>query len=97
MTPLIVLRSSSPVPVCLLRWVPYPIQKHTRYLPSEEAEAIRRDLRSLRPAAAANCTGSSCGKGPAHFGEWLTGSFGRVLTESFMRPYNEKVRGSGWW
>jgi protoporphyrinogen oxidase len=77
------------------RWVPYPFQNNVRYLPREDAA---RCLEGLIRAALERSD-----RRPAHFGEFITATFGEGIAELFMRPYNRKVwaydpvkLGAGW-
>jgi protoporphyrinogen oxidase len=66
------------------RWVPYPFQNNIGRLPERE---LLRCLEGLVDLAA---RGASAPK-PRTFEEWLLGSFGAGLCETFMLPYNFKV------
>jgi protoporphyrinogen oxidase len=64
------------------RFIPYPFQNNTHFLPDAEKRAcllglIRRRQEAPRP--------------PRHFEDWIRASFGDGIAESFMLPYNAKV------
>jgi protoporphyrinogen oxidase len=64
------------------RFVPYPLQYNLHRLP----EPARREcLLGLARAAAEPRTA------PAHFLDWILGSFGEGIARHFMVPYNQKV------
>ena len=63
------------------RFVPYPFQLNLRHLPEDD---IQLAVRGLIHAARTSST-------PRNFGEWIDATFGRGLSELFMRPYNTKV------
>jgi protoporphyrinogen oxidase len=64
------------------RWIPYPFQNNIWRLPNNELMACLNGLLDLhrvpRPA-------------PVTFHDWLLGSFGTGLCDTFMFPYNRKV------
>jgi protoporphyrinogen oxidase len=63
-------------------FVPYPLQYNLHRLPHE----LRRDcLLGLARAAAGPRTP------PAHFLDWILGSFGEGIARHFLAPYNQKV------
>lgn len=64
-------------------WVPYPFQRNLHRLPPAQREACLEGLR--------RCATAPADHPPAHFGEFLTRSFGDGLCAVFMRPYNRKV------
>ena len=68
------------------RFVPYPFQNNLHRL--DEADC-RRAIDGLERASAAR---ESRGV-PAHFGEWIAGTFGEGIADLFLRPYNLKVWG----
>jgi protoporphyrinogen oxidase len=64
------------------RWIPYPFQNNIRRLPPAELAACLRGLEQLQGRQASK---------PATFREWLLGSFGAGICDSFLFPYNKKV------
>lgn len=64
------------------RFVPYPFQNNTHFLPDEDRRACILGLIRRR-------NGSS-GK-PQNFEAWIRASFGDGIAETFMLPYNAKV------
>jgi protoporphyrinogen oxidase len=64
------------------RWVPYPFQNNIWRLPNEELIACLNGLVELQGAARER---------PRSFRDWLLGSFGSGLCDTFMLPYNKKV------
>lgn len=64
------------------RWIPYPFQNNIWRLPPQELDACVRGLEALQ----ANPAGK-----PRTFRDWLLGSFGAGICDSFLLPYNFKV------
>lgn len=64
------------------RFIPYPFQNNTHFLPDAEKRACLVGLIRRR-------TGS-LGQ-PGNFEEWIRASFGDGIAETFMLPYNLKV------
>lgn len=64
------------------RFIPYPFQNNTHFLPDAEKRACLLGLVRRR-------NGSS--GPPRNFEEWIRGSFGDGIAETFMLPYNAKV------
>lgn len=64
------------------RWVPYPFQNNIWRLPHDELIACLNGLVELQGAPRNT---------PKSFREWLLGSFGSGLCDTFMLPYNKKV------
>ncbi|MFN2388435.1 MAG: NAD(P)/FAD-dependent oxidoreductase [Actinomycetota bacterium] len=62
------------------RWVPYPFQNNLRHLPAEVAYEC---LLGLIEAPG--------GDPSTDFATWMQATFGRGITDHFMRPYNFKV------
>lgn len=66
------------------RWVPYPIQYHLGYLAPETTWRCLQGLLEVERRGGAPTA-------PANFKEWVEGTFGQGLAETFMHPYNWKV------
>jgi protoporphyrinogen oxidase len=64
------------------RFIPYPFQNNTHFLPDAEKRACLLGLIRRRNGAS--------GK-PHNFEEWIRASFGDGIAETFMLPYNAKV------
>ena len=64
------------------RWIPYPFQNNIWRLPSDELLACLNGLVDVQGAPRT---------APASFRDWLLGSFGTGLCDTFMFPYNRKV------
>lgn len=64
------------------RFIPYPFQNNTHFLPDAEKRACLLGLVRRR-----NGTSSP----PRHFEDWIRASFGDGIAETFMLPYNAKV------
>ena len=64
------------------RWIPYPFQNNIWRLPQGELERCLQGLEALQEGPNAP---------PANFREWLLGSFGAGICDSFLFPYNQKV------
>jgi protoporphyrinogen oxidase len=64
------------------RWVPYPFQNNTHYLPAAEREECLAGLReaSQHPSEAAST-----------FRQWIDQFAGRGIARLFLHPYNYKV------
>jgi protoporphyrinogen oxidase len=65
------------------RFVPYPLQNHIHHLPKEIYWECLKGVIDIHP--------NGWGSVPAHFGEWISATFGAGLAKWFLRPYNEKV------
>ncbi len=65
------------------RFVPYPLQNNIHRLPREIYWECLEGIMDLHASAAP--------KTPAHFGEWITATFGKGLAKWFLNPYNFKV------
>jgi len=65
------------------RWIPYPFQNNLWRLPPDDLARCLDGLVELDRRGP--------GDAPKSFRDWLLGSFGRGLCETFMFPYNEKV------
>jgi protoporphyrinogen oxidase len=63
------------------RFIPYPFQNNTHFLPDAEKRACLLGLIRRRNGAAK----------PRNFEEWIRASFGDGIAETFMLPYNSKV------
>ncbi|MBY0495216.1 MAG: FAD-dependent oxidoreductase [Cyanobacteria bacterium] len=64
------------------RWIPYPFQNNIRRLPEDELKACVDGLKALQNGG---------GAPPKTFRDWLLGSFGQGICDSFLFPYNRKV------
>jgi protoporphyrinogen oxidase len=64
------------------RFIPYPFQNNTHFLPDAEKRACLIGLIRRRNGAAGE---------PHNFEEWIRTSFGDGIAETFMLPYNAKV------
>jgi protoporphyrinogen oxidase len=67
------------------RFIPYPLQNHIHRLPT----AIYWECLEGVIDNQGRCNAPL----PAHFGEWITATFGRGLAKWFLTPYNYKVWG----
>jgi protoporphyrinogen oxidase len=65
------------------RWIPYPFQNNVWRLPEAELKACLDGLEALQ--------GRQGSAPPKTFREWLLGSFGAGICDSFLLPYNRKV------
>ena len=64
------------------RFIPYPFQNNTHFLPEAEKRACLVGLIRRRNGASGP---------PRNFEEWIRASFGDGIAETFMLPYNAKV------
>jgi protoporphyrinogen oxidase len=64
------------------RFIPYPFQNNTHFLPDAEKRACLLGLIRRR-------NGTS--EPPRNFEEWIRASFGDGIAETFLLPYNAKV------
>jgi len=64
------------------RFIPYPFQNNTHFLPDAEKRACLLGLVRRRNGDAGQ---------PRNFEEWIRASFGDGIAETFMLPYNAKV------
>lgn len=64
------------------RFIPYPFQNNTHFLPAAEKRACLVGLLRRRNGASGQ---------PHNFEEWIRASFGDGIAETFMLPYNAKV------
>jgi protoporphyrinogen oxidase len=70
------------------RFVPYPFQNNLHRLdPAERWRCVHGIWEAARRQTSSGATTSA----PAHFGEWITATFGQGIAEVFMLPYNRKV------
>lgn len=67
------------------RFVPYPFQNNLHRLDEAERSGCLAGLDAARAAAAGD------GRKPADFERWIDATFGRGISELFMKPYNWKV------
>ncbi|MFH0729978.1 MAG: FAD-dependent oxidoreductase [Pseudomonadota bacterium] len=65
------------------RFIPYPLQNHIHHLPKEIYWECLQGILDIQK--------NSREKVPAHFGEWITATFGEGLAKWFLNPYNFKV------
>lgn len=64
------------------RWIPYPFQNNIWRLQEAELNACVEGLKALKAKGA---------EPPATFRDWLLGSFGQGICDTFLFPYNRKV------
>jgi protoporphyrinogen oxidase len=64
------------------RFIPYPFQNNTHFLPDAEKRACLVGLIRRRNGTSAR---------PRNFEEWIRASFGDGIADTFMLPYNGKV------
>ncbi|HEX8032118.1 MAG TPA: FAD-dependent oxidoreductase [Vicinamibacterales bacterium] len=64
------------------RFIPYPFQNNTHFLPDADKRACLLGLIRRR---------NGDGDRPRNFEEWIRASFGDGIAETFMLPYNAKV------
>ena len=64
------------------RFIPYPFQNNTHFLPDAEKRACLLGLIRRRNGTSAQ---------PRNFEDWIRASFGDGIAETFMLPYNAKV------
>ena len=64
-------------------FVPFPFQHNLHRLPQIDTDKCLQGLQDVSVHA-------DCDR-PADFGEWIDASFGRGISDLFMRPYNNKV------
>lgn len=71
------------------RFVPYPFQNNLHRLdPGERWRCVE----GLWQVARHQISGAGAqDPAPAHFGEWISATFGAGVADVFMRPYNRKV------
>ncbi|MDQ3417936.1 MAG: FAD-dependent oxidoreductase [Acidobacteriota bacterium] len=67
------------------RWVPYPFQYNVHCLPPLDRDRALADIEAL--------AGQTGLRRPANFRQWIDQSFGQMIAELFMIPYNFKVWG----
>lgn len=65
------------------RFVPYPLQNNIHRLPREVYWECLQGIIDIQK--------NNQGTSPAHFGEWITATFGEGLAKWFLYPYNYKV------
>lgn len=70
------------------RFVPYPFQNNLHRL--GPAERLRCVL-GLWKVAQRHASSEAGANSPAHFGEWISATFGEGIADVFMLPYNRKV------
>jgi protoporphyrinogen oxidase len=66
------------------RFIPYPFQSNLWRLDEQDQKICIEGLQKLAAEREALQT-------PQNFGEWIDQTFGRGLSDLFMRPYNKKV------
>jgi protoporphyrinogen oxidase len=64
------------------RFIPYPFQNNTHFLPDDDRRACILGLIGRR---------NGSGAAPHNFEEWIRASFGDGIADVFMLPYNKKV------
>ena len=70
------------------RFVPYPFQNNLHRLDATERW---RCVQGLWEIARRHTSAGTSASPPAHFGEWISSTFGEGVAEVFMLPYNQKV------
>ena len=65
------------------RFVPYPLQNNIHRLPPDIYWECLEGIIDIPK--------NGSGPDPAHFGEWITATFGAGLAKWFLTPYNRKV------
>ena len=63
-------------------WIPYPLQNNIHHLPTDMLLACLNGL--------IDCQGNDPST-TSNFGDWVDSTFGRGISDFFMRPYNFKV------
>lgn len=73
------------------RWVPYPFQNNLYRLDAEDRWRCVEGLLGAGIGKDGLNHASNMRPTVSNFGEWIDATFGRGISELFMRPYNRKV------